>query len=460
MSWFNEQLKHRQSLDQQLLEDSYIRIAGIVLGDRAAGKIIDDRIITKKAVDDLLKYYHKKPVDIPRSITSHEKQLDYCLKPHGIMRRRVKKKEKWYLDSYGPILAYKKDSGDPVVLLPNGTRGYYYMDYTNGWRYIKFVTRKTADLFQPEAYCFYKPLPQRKIGLNDLIEYMIRCISGHDILVILLATLTATGIGMLIPRITKALTGPVIFAGRQNMLIPIAVCMLCFAISVKMIESQKNLLNHVIRTKTTLSVQSAMMMRIMSLPVQFFRNYSAGELASRATTVNTLCDLLLDLFTGAGLASLASTLYITQIIRYTPALVFPSVIFILLTLAATVVSSAAQIKNSRRQMEYAAKEAGMSYAMFSGIQKIKLAGAEKRFFARWLQTYADSAELIYAPPLIVKVNSVLTLGITLISNIVLYYIAAQKTHRSVKLLCFHCRIRRCCGCVSDFVGNCPLYRQN
>ena len=34
----------------------------------------------------------------------------------------------------------------------------------------------------------------------------------------------------------------------------------------------------------------------------------------------------------------------------------------------------------------------MTYAMISGVQKIKLAGAEKRAFARWARAYADAAE--------------------------------------------------------------------
>ena len=67
----------------------------------------------------------------------------------------------------------------------------------------------------------------------------------------------------------------------------------------------------------------------------------------------------------------------------------------------------------------------MTYAMICGIQKIKLAGAERRFFARWLHYYSDSAELTYAPPVFLRINSVITLGISLVSNIVLYYLTAK-----------------------------------
>ena len=65
----------------------------------------------------------------------------------------------------------------------------------------------------------------------------------------------------------------------------------------------------------------------------------------------------------------------------------------------------------------------MSYAMITGVQKIKLAGAEKRIFAKWLDLYSVGAELNYNPPLFIKLNSVINLGITLASNIILYYLA-------------------------------------
>ena len=63
-------------------------------------------------------------------------------------------------------------------------------------------------------------------------------------------------------------------------------------------------------------------------------------------------------------------------------LVVPAIAVILATVAFSLISSFAQMRISKKQMELSAKESGMSYALISGIQKIKLAGAEKRAFAR------------------------------------------------------------------------------
>ncbi len=423
MGWFEKQIKQRSDLDQKLFEESFFHAASVVLGERTATKISDEHIITRQAIDDILKYYHFQPIEIPNSIKNHEEQLDYCLRPHGLMKRQIRLEGSWWKDAYGAILAYQKDSGEPTALLPDKFSGYYYLDRTNNKK-IK-LTKKTSELFDSEAYCFYKPLPQRKLAIPDLLIYMKNCLTMTDSVMIVLAALAVTGVGMLMPRITRALTGPVISSGSTKMLAGIAVCMLCTAISSQLIGSANAMLNSRIQTKTSAGVEAAMMTRIMSLPANFFRNYSAGELMSRSMSVNQLCELILGIVVGTGLSSLTSLLYITQIFSFAPALVVPSLLIILTTVVFTTVTSIVQIRISKKHMEFSAKEAGMSYAMISGVQKIKLAGAEKRFFARWLDIYSDGAELTYAPPTFIRINGVITTAISLISNIVLYYLAVK-----------------------------------
>ena len=411
MGWFEKQIKQRRDLDQQLFEESFFRAAGVVLGQRTAEKISDDHIITKQAIDDILKYFHFKPVEFPKSIKEHEDQLDYCLRPHGLMKRQITLEENWYKDAYGPVLAYTKEENEPVALLPDKLIGYYYRDRATGKKVR--LNKKTAQNFNSEAYCFYRPFPQKKLGIPDLIIYMKQCI------------LMVTGVGMLMPRITRALTGPVLSSGSAWILVSIAIFMVCTAVSSQLIRTISTMLNSRVQTKISLGVQAALMMRVLSLPANFFRKYSSGELTSRSQSVNQLCSLLLGMVLGTGLTSLMSLLYITQIFSFAPTLVIPSLIIILVTVGFSIISSVVQIRISKKQMEHSAKESGMTFAMISGVQKIKLSGAEKRFFARWLNLYSEGAELVYAPPMFIKINAVITTAIGLIANIVLYFLAVE-----------------------------------
>ena len=119
MGWFDEQIRQRKDNDQEVFEESIFRVASAVLGNQRAGLLRDERFITKEAIDDILKYYHYKPVEIPDSVRDPDEQLEFCLRPHGVMWRSVTREEGWYKDSYGPMLAFRKEDGVPVALLPN-----------------------------------------------------------------------------------------------------------------------------------------------------------------------------------------------------------------------------------------------------------------------------------------------------------------------------------------------------
>ncbi len=423
MGWFDNQIKSRREADQQLLDDSFVKIAGVVMGQRSAEKFSDERIVTKNAIDEILKYFHYKPTELPASVTSADDQLDYCLRPHGVMRRNIRLTEGWYKDAYGPILGFTKEDGIPVALLPNGLAGYRYMDPKTG-KYVK-LNRKTEKLIDAEAICFYRPLPQKKLSIPDLLLYMKRCLSLSDIVMVIAAAVSVSLIGLLIPRLTAMLMGPVLKSGRHDALIGIAICMLCVAFSSQLMNSVSNFVGTRLNTKTSLGVQASMMMRIMTLPANFFRKYSAGELRSRSQSVNQLCAILMGMVLSTGLSSVTSLMYITQIFNYTPMLVVPSLLVILVTVVFSTVSTLVQIRINKRIMEQEAKESGMSYSMITGVQKIKLAGAEKRIFAKWLDLYSVGAELTYNPPMFIKVNVVISLAITLISKIILYYLAVK-----------------------------------
>ena len=125
------------------------------------------------------------------------------------------------------------------------------------------------------------------------------------------------------------------------------------------------------------------------------------------------------------MTSLFSLVYLSQIFVYARELVIPALIILLVTVVLSVLSSLMQMKISTQQMEISGKESGMSYALISGIQKIKLAGAEKRAFARWGNLYAKDAKLSYNPPLFLKLHSVISLTITLTGTIVMYWMAVK-----------------------------------
>ena len=418
MGWFDEQIKDRIRADNEAFEDSFVRAAGIVMGSKLSAAMNDQRQAASDAIGEILKAYHIKPREVPDSIKDMNETLEYLMRPHGIMRRNVQLEKGWYKDASGPMLGTLKEDGSVVALVPDGMSGYMLINPKTGSRTL--AGRKNEDLIDKEAIAFYKPFPSGKIGIAGLMRFIAGNITSTDVALIVIATLAVTLIGFLTPKINEILFSDIVVSGSMRALKAAAVFLVCVSLSSLMLTTVKDMLVERLKNRVGVAVEAATMMRILSLPPNFFQDYGAGELANRASHVKLLVEQLLDVVFTTGLSSLFSLAYITQIFSYAPALVAPAMFVILTTVIISVVSALIQMRITKQQMELASKESGMSYALISGIQKIKLSGAEKRAFSRWSMTYTKSAKLLYDPPTFLKVNTALTLAVTLAGTIAIY----------------------------------------
>ena len=423
MGWFDEQIKQRKQNDQDVFADAFINIAGAVMGSRLSSALNDERQQMKNAFDEILRFHHINTKEIPDNITDRNEQLEYLLRPHGIMRRTVTLSKGWYKDAIGAMLGIRKSDGMVVALIPAGFSGYRYRDMETG-KYVK-INGKNQELFEEEAIAFYKPLPLKALGILDLMRYILGTLSHADFVMTGASALAVTLIGMLSPKLNNLLFSRVIEDGSTQILLAITVFMICVTLSSLMINGVKSLIIARINTKMSISVQAAVMSRLMSLPAGFFKNYSSGELSARARCGNSLCEMLVSVALTTGLTSVFSLVYISQIFEYAPALVIPSLFIMLATVAFTVISALVQMKVSKKKMELSSKESGLSYALISGVQKIKLSGAEMRAFAGWGNLYAEEAQLTYNPPMFLKINSVISSAISLAGTLMMYWIAVS-----------------------------------
>jgi ABC-type bacteriocin/lantibiotic exporter with double-glycine peptidase domain len=178
-----------------------------------------------------------------------------------------------------------------------------------------------------------------------------------------------------------------------------------------------------IENRIALSVESATMMRVLSLEPSFFKQYSAGELSNRIGGINSLCSSIFDAIFSTGLTALFSLVYIFQITRYAAALLVPALVITALSLTTTMIITLRQIKVSRAMMEEGSKESGLVYQLIGGVAKIKNAGAEKRAFAKWAHQYSKTAKYRYDPELLLKLSPAISSIITMVGNVVMFYTA-------------------------------------
>ncbi|MBO4266160.1 MAG: ATP-binding cassette domain-containing protein [Lachnospiraceae bacterium] len=425
MGWFEDQIKERNEADENAINDAFSGIAGAVVGKSEAMSSPETETDMANPIKQILDCYHIASENVPAA-EDIDKVLEYFTRSYGIMHRRVRLEKGWYKDASGPMLATLR-RGDIVALLPTLYGSYRFYDVQKK----KYITlgRKTEDLLKPDAIALYKPFPRERMTFSALFAYIWEQIRLVDVVILCTVMLIITLIGMLLPRITELMLSDVLHSGSVSVLIGAGIYMAGVSVSSLMFGAFRMLATSRINTRLSVNIEAAAIMRMLSMPASFFRDYSSGELSSRLGHIKTLSDQFVALVFGSSLASLFSLMYIFQIFRYAPGLVVPSLLITGTTLAITVAAVSLRARVIKQQMVLSSKENGISYALISGIQKIRLTGAENRAFGKWGKAYANQASLTYNPPLFLKVSGVLITAVSLLGTIVIYFFAI-KTHVS------------------------------
>jgi ABC-type bacteriocin/lantibiotic exporter with double-glycine peptidase domain len=136
-----------------------------------------------------------------------------------------------------------------------------------------------------------------------------------------------------------------------------------------------------------------------------------------------LLQQITSLVLGSGLTCVLSIVYLFQIAAFASSLVVPALVVVLIQAAFTAVSTILTANYQRKTMDANAQLSGLVTALLNGIQKLKLAGAEDRAFAKWAHGYAEYAQNAYNQPAFLRAVPAIVTLIGLLGTIAIYYYA-------------------------------------
>ena len=412
----DEQLKMKKKSDENLYSDAMRDLLGVLGISGPEGSLEANRAISK-----ILSYFGEKVPDISDSSDNISSQLESILRPSGMLKRRVELRDEWWKDSTGVLLTSKKN-GEIVALIPGKWSGY---SYTNSDGKSIRISKKNAGEFNTSAFCFYKPFPNKPIKIIDLIKFMISNISSLDFTILILIYLIMQLFGMATPYITNIIYNSLIPSESISLFNTISCTLLGITIGRLSTGIIQNCVKSRLKGKLNLAVHSATMMRLFSLPANFFRKYSAGELSNRIDYISVFCSVVSETFLSTILTSLFSLAYIFQMVSMAPSLVPVSLLIIFLSLCFSIIITLITQSINNKKMELSPKLQSLVFNIFSGIQKIKIAGAETRAFSIWAKKYSQLQKLEYNPPLIIKISGVIGLVISSLGTIAIYWLSAM-----------------------------------
>ncbi len=422
MSIFGKQLQKRIENDNTAVANNLKR-----LGDSVSGRseiLYNESRFTKNRIRQIAIICRELKLPLPdviRESKNLSEQIDFILQPSGATKRLVELNDIWWKNSDGPLLATFADTDEEIALLPNRFRGYYYFDPETGEK-IR-ITKKNKDLFDKEAFCFYRPLPGVSMTGKDYIWFLLKQIKVSDVLLTVMASIFIAVFGLLTPFATKYAFTHAMPTGEKMLLVSLGVLLVSAAVGSWMMSVVKMSANSRISNRLDTISENAVYSRVIRLPASFFGDKSAGGLANRVMALNTLPVLLTEILFGTLITVLVSSVYIFQLITISHNLVFPVFVIYLVEILVFVVTVMQERKLISKRMDGEEKNSGLVFALLSGIQKIKASGSEDRAFAKWMETYSERTKPAYRLPFPSGVRVPLVTAIHMLGLLWIYVIA-------------------------------------
>ncbi|MCC7054307.1 MAG: NHLP bacteriocin export ABC transporter permease/ATPase subunit [Gemmatimonadaceae bacterium] len=303
--------------------------------------------------------------------------------------RRVALRDDWWRHDNGPLLAYRTEGETPVALLC--PRAGQYELHEPGAVPVP-VTPAVAETLQPFGYTFYRPFAATALGIRDVLAFGARgC--RRDITTIVLVSLAAATLGLLPSWTTGRLFNDVVPGAERGQLLQLTIVLLVTAFAAAMFELARGIA--LLRVEGTMgnAIQSAVWDRLLSLPMSFFRPYTAGELANRAMGIDGIRQVIAGTTVTAIIGGIMGLSNFILMFWYSRKLAWWATGLILFALLVTACGSWLQLRHQREVSALQSRVSGLVLQLLSSISKLRVTGSEAKAFAAWATPFSRQRAL-------------------------------------------------------------------
>ena len=255
-----------------------------------------------------------------------------------------------------------------------------------------------------------KPLARRLAGLGPAVAFVV--LAGVALLVP----------GLVAPTFNRVFVDQVLVRGLSWWLRPLLLLMGCTAVVLfGLVALQQRYLLR-LENRLSLGTSSRFFWHVLRLPIEFFHQRYAGEIASRVSINDRVARLLSGDLATTTLNFLVIAMYALLMLQYDVVLALVSVATACLNIAALRFVSDRRAVLSQRVLQDRGKLMSTAMSGLQTIETLKAGGAESDFFARWSgyqakvvnatqQLLLATVTLSAVPPFLMAVNTAVVLGI-------------------------------------------------
>ena len=329
-------------------------------------------------------------ISVPTLRIGTEPSLHEILRTSGVRARRVRLlgEDRWWTGDSGSMLAFRREDGYPLALLPSPVGGYRVLDAATG-QWTRAGSSTTEDIHE-DVWLLYQTLPlDRPVGTRDLFA-----VGGGGGVIADLTRLAATGLAAgllaLAPAVgVNSLIGHVIPSGAVTALFELGAILVGLAFVSTLLYMLRSTALMRLEGRVVARMSAALWDRLLRVRLAFFRGFSAGELAMRAMAF----ELLRDRVSGAVAEALLSTLFLLPtfafLFYFDSDLGWLALGLGLATLSSMALLAGLLVAPQRRYIETMQALNGELLQFLNGIAKLRSTAAEDSAFATWARRYRE-----------------------------------------------------------------------
>lgn len=328
----------------------------------------------------------------------------------------------WWTEVGAPLVATRTD-GRPVALLRTADRaGYRMVDPDEPEPVV--VDGTVADGLEPRAWELYRPLPDRPLGLWELLRFALTG-RGPELARALGWGLGLALAGMAVPVATGLLIDSVIPSSDRGMLAILGAGLIALAAGRFAFELAQGAALVRLDSTAEFVAQAAMWDRLLRLRVGFFRSYPVGDLLERVSSVRTISQRLTGATLKTALGGVLSVLNLGLLVFYSPPLAAVAALIGLSVALATLIPAARVVALNHQLAHHRGRLMARTIEQIRGMAKIRAAGAQEWAFLQWLDRYRHTLALSSRIWQLQDGVAVVQVAVGLGSTLVLYALAVS-----------------------------------
>lgn len=406
-------LRHMQAAGRRALGASLEMLASALSGGRRRRTSLREESPLRRAFATAAA---SLGVEIPPAVSGvkENESLNDLAMAANMKLRSVTLAGPWWIADGAPLVAFRGES--PVALVPTGRGGYRIADGDAEGP----VTAEIAATLSPNAFHLYRPLPAASLKGRDLLRFGLRG-TGRDIAFLFATAVALATLGLVPPELNRVIFGEVIPQAERGRMLQLFAILVSVALSTGLLHLANGAAFLRAETVVDHDVSAGLWDRILRLPVTFFRETTAGDLANRAFGVFLLRETVSRTVKTILVQSVFLVFHLGQSLWYDwklglaglGCLVVPGVLMAVVNLM--------QLRFQRRMAKLQNRLSSLTFQILNGIAKIRVAGAEDRSFSRWAELFGAQRSMgTRARRLEVGLNAVLSFFPLCVSMVILY----------------------------------------